>query len=75
MPEGYGRYSIGYIVSASLLTLSGPSSTRFLLTFQPFRIPRVRGSEELDVGDRVRVELLDTNVERGYIDVGSLGRG
>ena len=35
----------------------------------------VRGSEGLDVGDRVRVELLDTNVERGYIDFGSLGRG
>jgi len=34
----------------------------------------VRGSEGLDVGDRLRVELLDTNVERGFIDFGSLGR-
>ena len=34
----------------------------------------VRGAEGLDVGDRLRVELLDTNVERGYIDFGSLGR-
>src|SRR5262245_16208504 len=34
----------------------------------------VRGAAGLDVGDRVQVELLDTNIERGYIDFGSLGR-
>jgi VacB/RNase II family 3'-5' exoribonuclease len=34
----------------------------------------VRGAAGLDVGDRVRVELLDTNVDRGYIDFESLGR-
>ncbi len=28
----------------------------------------VRGSQGMDVGDRVRVELVDTNVERGFID-------
>jgi len=28
----------------------------------------VRGAEGLDVGDRVEVELLGTNVDRGYID-------
>lgn len=28
----------------------------------------VRGVERLDVGDRVRVELIATDVERGYID-------
>jgi exoribonuclease-2 len=28
----------------------------------------VRGAEGLDVGDRVGVELLGTNVDRGYID-------
>jgi len=28
----------------------------------------VRGGERLDVGDRVRVELVATDVERGYID-------
>lgn len=28
----------------------------------------VRGFQGLDVGDRVRVELVDTNVERGFID-------
>ncbi len=28
----------------------------------------VRGYQGLDVGDRVRVELIDTDVERGYVD-------
>jgi ribonuclease R len=28
----------------------------------------VRGSQGLDVGDHVRVELVDTDVERGFID-------
>ena len=28
----------------------------------------VRGSQGLDVGDRVRVELVATDVERGFID-------
>jgi exoribonuclease-2 len=30
----------------------------------------VRGEEGLDVGDQVRVKLLDTNVEKGFIDFG-----
>jgi ribonuclease R len=28
----------------------------------------VQGFEGLEVGDRVRVELIDTNVEQGFID-------
>jgi hypothetical protein len=28
----------------------------------------VRGAAGLDVGDRVRVELVDVNPERGFID-------
>jgi len=28
----------------------------------------IRGFEGMDVGDRLRVQLIDTNVERGYID-------
>ena len=38
----------------------------------------VQGAEGLDVGDRVRVQLVATDVERGYIDlarVGANGRG
>jgi len=34
----------------------------------------VRGFEGLDVGDRVRVEITDTNVERGFIDFVRLRR-
>jgi exoribonuclease-2 len=33
----------------------------------------VRGMAGLDVGDRVAVELLSTNVQRGYIDFAALG--
>ncbi len=33
----------------------------------------VRGFQGLDVGDRVGVELVDTNVERGFIDFARVG--
>ena len=33
----------------------------------------VQGFEGLDVGDRVRVELVGTNVEQGFIDFRGLG--
>ncbi len=33
----------------------------------------VRGAAGLDVGDRVRVELLSTDVERGFIDFARAG--
>jgi VacB/RNase II family 3'-5' exoribonuclease len=33
----------------------------------------VEGFEGLDVGERVRVQLIDTNVERGYIDFRKVG--
>jgi exoribonuclease-2 len=28
----------------------------------------VQGFEGLDVGERIRVQLIETNVERGFID-------
>jgi exoribonuclease-2 len=34
----------------------------------------IRGVEGLDVGDRVRVELRGTDVERGFIDFVRAGR-
>jgi exoribonuclease-2 len=34
----------------------------------------IRGFEGLDVGDRVRVELIGTDVERGFIDFVQAGR-
>jgi hypothetical protein len=35
----------------------------------------IRGLEGVDVGDRVRVELIVTDAERGSIDVARAGRG
>ena len=35
----------------------------------------MRGFKGLDVGDRLRVELLGTDVERGFIDFARLGHG
>ncbi len=34
----------------------------------------VRGFRGLDVGDRVTVELLEVDVDRGYIDFGAAAR-
>lgn len=28
----------------------------------------VRGFEGIDIGDRLQVQLIDTNIEQGYID-------
>jgi VacB/RNase II family 3'-5' exoribonuclease len=75
--------------SAAALLLSGRTGERFdgivtgasskgtwvRIFHPPVEGKVVRGAEGLDVGDHVRVELLDTDVERGYIDFGSLGRG
>jgi len=35
----------------------------------------IRGFEGLDVGDRVRVELIGTDVERGFIDFAQAAKG
>ena len=35
----------------------------------------IRGFEGLDVGDRVRVELIGADIEQGFIDFARAGRG
>jgi exoribonuclease-2 len=34
----------------------------------------VHGFEGIDVGDRIRVQLISVDVERGYIDFRKVGR-
>jgi len=43
----------------------------FVRTLEPPAEGRVvRGEEGLDVGDQVRVKLLNTNADKGFIDFG-----
>ncbi len=51
-----------------LVTGAGPKGTWVRILAPPVEGKVVRGERGLDVGDRVRVELVHTDVERGYID-------
>ena len=64
-----GRQFDGIVVGAS------DKGTWVRVLAPPVEGKVVRGGEGLDVGDRVRVELLATDVERGYIDFARVGRG
>jgi exoribonuclease-2 len=57
-----------------IVTGASPKGT-FARLFRPPAEGRiVRGEEGLDVGDLVKVRLLDTNPARGFIDFASVGR-
>ena len=57
----------------AIVTGASPKGTWVRIS-NPFVEGRVvRGAEGLDVGDRVRVQLVSTNVERGFIDFTRLG--
>jgi exoribonuclease-2 len=61
----------------SIVTGASDKGTWVRLLNLPVEGKLVEGFEGLDVGERVRVKLIDTNVERGYIDfieVGTSGR-
>lgn len=45
------------------------------LSHPPVKGKVIRGFEGHDVGDRVRVELIGTDVEQGFIDFARAGRG
>jgi hypothetical protein len=47
----------------------------YLSSYPPMEGKLLRGFEGLDVGDRVRVEFIGTDVERGFIDFRRAGRG
>lgn len=40
----------------------------FAYSTRPVEGKLIQGFEGLDIGDRVRVELIGTDVERGFID-------
>ena len=52
----------------SIVTGASEKGTWVRLLTIPVEGKLVQGFEGLDVGERVRVQLMDTNVERGYID-------
>ncbi|MBM3463014.1 MAG: RNB domain-containing ribonuclease [Armatimonadetes bacterium] len=54
----------------ALVTGSGEKGTWVRVLNPPAEGKLVRGAKDLEVGDKVRVELLKVNVERGFIDFG-----
>lgn len=52
----------------SIVTGASEKGTWVRLLSVPVEGKVVQGFEGLDVGERVRVQLIDTNVERGFID-------
>jgi VacB/RNase II family 3'-5' exoribonuclease len=53
---------------SGIVTGASPKGTWVRVLRPPVEGRVVRGEHGLDVGDRVTVELVDTNVERGFID-------
>ena len=51
-----------------IVTGAGPKGTWVRLLHPPIEGKLVHGFEGIDVGDRVRVQLIRTDVERGFID-------
>jgi exoribonuclease-2 len=50
------------------VTGASPKGTWVRIVHPPVEGKLVHGFDGLDVGDRVHVKLVDTNVDRGYID-------
>jgi RNase II-type exonuclease C-terminal S1 domain len=52
----------------SIVTGASEKGTWVRLLSLPVEGKLVQGFAGVDVGDRIRVQLIETNVERGYID-------
>ena len=52
----------------SIVTGASAKGTWVRLLSIPVEGKLVQGFEDIDVGDRIQVQLIDTNVERGFID-------
>lgn len=57
----------------ALITGASPKGTWARLVDMPVEGMLVKGGRGVDVGDRVRVELLEVDVEHGFIDFGRVG--
>jgi len=57
----------------AIITGASPKGTWARLLDIPVEGMLVKGSRGVDVGDRVRVELLEVDVEQGFIDFGRTG--
>ena len=57
----------------SIVTGASEKGTWVRLLNLPVEGKLVHGFEGLDVGERVRVQLIDTDVERGFIDFKKVG--
>jgi exoribonuclease-2 len=55
-------------------TNAAEKGTRVRLFHPPVEGKLIRGFKGLDVGDRVRVELIGTDVEQGFIDFARAGK-
>jgi exoribonuclease-2 len=58
----------------AIVTGASSKGTWARLLSMPVEGMVTRGSRGLDVGDRIRVELISVDVERGYIDFRRAGR-
>jgi hypothetical protein len=52
----------------AIVTGAGPKGTWVRIFHPPVEGKLVHGAEGLDIGQKVRVKLVDTNVEAGFID-------
>jgi len=74
---GFQSLRLGLSGSSSVPSLQAPQKKEpgFVFSTSPMEGKLIQGFEGLDVGDRVRVELIGTDVERGFIDFARAGRG
>ena len=57
----------------AIVTGAAPKGTWARLLTIPVEGRLVRGFEGIDVGNRIRVQLISVDVERGYIDFRKIG--
>lgn len=59
----------------AIVTGKKPNATYVQLFRPPAEARLVEGEQGLDVGDKLRVKLVATEVEKGFVDVAALGPG